>query len=103
PIQISIKGPDLDELQRISDRFMAEMKKINGVVDLETSLKEPKPTLSVSINRVLASDLGLSVNQIANVVRPLIAGDNVTTWEDERGENYDVNLRLSENARTLPS
>lgn len=43
------------------------------------------------------------MNQIANVVRPLIAGDNVTTWEDERGENYDVNLRLSENARTLPS
>ena len=28
PIQISIKGPDLDELQRISDRFMAEMKKL---------------------------------------------------------------------------
>ncbi|MBO3661117.1 efflux RND transporter permease subunit [Acinetobacter variabilis] len=103
PIMISIKGPDLNELQKISDRFMVEMATIDGIVDLETSLKEPKPTLGVQINRVLASDLGLSVNQIANVVRPLIAGDDVTTWQDEKGETYDVNLRLTEDRRTLPS
>ncbi len=102
PIMISIKGQDLDELQRISDRFMQEMAKIEGVVDLESSLKTPKPTLSMTINRLVANDLGLSVNQIANVVRPLLAGDNVTTWEDNRGETYDVNLRLNENKRALP-
>lgn len=102
PIMISIKGTDLNELQKISDRFIAEMEKIKGVVDLESSLKEPKPTLGVHINRVLASDLGLSVSQIANAIRPLIAGDNVTTWEDRDGENYDVNVRLNENKRMLP-
>lgn len=102
PIMISIKGSDLNELQKISDRFIAEMEKIKGVVDLESSLKEPKPTLGVHINRVLASDLGLSVSQIANAIRPLIAGDNVTTWEDRDGETYDVNIRLNENKRMLP-
>lgn len=102
PIMISIKGSDLNELQKISDRFIAEMEKIKGIVDLESSLKEPKPTLGVHINRVLASDLGLSVSQIANAIRPLIAGDNVTTWEDRDGENYDVNVRLNENKRMLP-
>ncbi|EPE9870872.1 efflux RND transporter permease subunit [Acinetobacter baumannii] len=102
PIMISIKGSDLNELQKISDRFMTEMEKIDGVVDLESSLKEPKPTLGVHINRVLASDLGLSVSQIANAIRPLIAGDNVTTWEDRDGETYDVNIRLNENKRVLP-
>lgn len=103
PIMISIKGPDLDELQTISDRFMAEMKKIDGLVDLESSLGEPKPTLSLQIDRLLASDLSLSVQQIGNTIRPLIAGDNITTWEDERGENYDVNVRLNDSERTVPS
>ena len=103
PILISIKGPDLNELQKISDRFMAEISKIEGLVDLESSLGEPKPTLSIQINRQIASDLGLSVNQIATSLRPLIAGDNVTTWEDEDGENYDVNIRLSEQDRSRPS
>ena len=103
PVMISIKGPDLDELQRISDRFMKEISKVDGIVDLESSLKEPKPTLGIHINRVLASDLGLSVNQIANVLRPLLAGDNVTTWKDDKGETYDVNLRLTEDQRRLPT
>ena len=103
PVMISIKGPDLAELQKISDRFMAEIAQVKGIVDLESSLKAPKPTLGVHINRVLASDLGLSVNQIANVIRPLIAGDDVTTWQNDKGETYDVNLRLTENARRLPS
>lgn len=103
PVMISIKGPDLDELQRISDRFLVEVAKVEGIVDLESSLKEPKPTLGVHINRVLASDLGLSVNQIANVLRPLLAGDNVTTWKDDKGETYDVNLRLTEDQRRLPT
>lgn len=102
PVLISIKGPELDELQKISDRFLNEISKVNGLVDVESSLKEPKPTLAVHINRLLASDLGLSVNQIANAVRPLLAGDNVTSWQDEKGESYDVNLRLGENNRALP-
>ncbi len=102
PIMISIKGQDLEELQKISDRFMQQMAQVKGVVDLESSFKDPKPTLSMTVNRAMASDLGLSVNQIGNVLRPLLAGDNVTTWEDERGETYDVNLRLNDNQRTIP-
>lgn len=102
PVLISIKGPDLAELQNISNRFMAEIAQVKGIVDLESSLKAPKPSLNIDINRLLASDLGLSVNQIANVIRPLIAGDNVTSWQDEKGESYDVNLRLSEKNRSLP-
>ena len=102
PIMISIKGQDLEELQKISDRFMQQMAQVKGIVDLESSLKDTKPTLSMTVNRAMASDLGLSVNQIGNVLRPLIAGDNVTTWEDERGETYDVNLRLNDHQRTIP-
>ena len=102
PIMISIKGQDLEELQKISDRFMQQMAQVKGIVDLESSLKDPKPTLSMTVNRAMASDLGLSVNQIGNVLRPLIAGANVTTWEDDRGETYDVNLRLNDHQRTIP-
>jgi hydrophobic/amphiphilic exporter-1 (mainly G- bacteria), HAE1 family len=103
PVMISIQGPELDELQKISDRFMAQIGQVEGIVDLETSLKAPKPTLSLHINRLLASDLGLSVSQIGNAIRPLLAGDDVTTWEDARGETYDVNVRLADNQRTLPN
>lgn len=103
PIMISIKGPDLNVLQQISNDFMPRLQAINGVVDVESSLGEPRPTLSIQVNRTLASDLGLSIQQISNTLRPLIAGQNVTTWQDPSGENYDVNLRLHDDQRMSAS
>ncbi len=47
PIMISIKGTDLNELQKISNRFMTEMGKIKGVVDLE-SFKRAKTNFRCS-------------------------------------------------------
>ncbi|MEY4515978.1 MAG: hypothetical protein RL180_324, partial [Pseudomonadota bacterium] len=103
PILISIRGTELSELQRISDEFMGKLAKIDGVVDLESSLKAPKPTLSVTLNRDAASDAGLSIGQIGQALRPLLAGEDVTTWQDARGENYDVNVRLPDDSRQRQS
>ncbi|MEC7121273.1 MAG: efflux RND transporter permease subunit [Pseudomonadota bacterium] len=94
PIMISIRGTNLDELQRISDDFMRQISQVDGIVDLESSLKAPKPTLSIQLNRQAASDAGLSVGQIGQVLRPLIAGQEVTTWQDPAGDSFDVLIRL---------
>jgi HAE1 family hydrophobic/amphiphilic exporter-1 len=99
PIMVSITGPELDQLQKLSDEFMTKVRTIPGIVDLRSSLAEPKPTLAVTLNREAASDLGLSVGQIGQTLRPLLAGDNITTWQDPNGENYDVNVRLPESGR----
>lgn len=99
PIMVSITGPELDQLQKLSDQFMTKVKAVPGIVDLRSSLAEPKPTLAINLNREAASDLGLSVGQIGQALRPLLAGDNITTWQDPHGENYDVNVRLPESGR----
>jgi HAE1 family hydrophobic/amphiphilic exporter-1 len=75
------------------------MRQVRGVVDLETSLKASKPTIGVMLNREAASDAGLSVAGIGASLRPLLAGEEVTTWQDGAGENYAVRLRLPDSAR----
>ncbi|MDQ8038249.1 MAG: efflux RND transporter permease subunit, partial [Pedobacter sp.] len=94
PIILSVQGPDLNELQKISDEMVAGMQAIPGIVDVRTSLTDPKPTLAVNIDRDQAANLGLSVGQIGQTLRPLLAGDDVTTWQDAQGENYDVTVQL---------
>lgn len=94
PIMLSVQGDDLEQLRKISDEIVAGMRKINGLVDIETSLLAPKPTVAVNIDREQASDLGLSVGRLGATLRPLLAGDDVTTWQDASGENYDVNVQL---------
>ena len=94
PIAVSVQGPDMRELERVAEQARAMIASIPGVVDLDTSSKPSKPTVSVEINRALASDLGLGVAQIAATLRPLLAGESATTWRAPDDENYDVKVRL---------
>ena len=99
PIMISIKGNDLNELQRLSNEFMQKLSNVNGLVDLESTLKQPKSMVNVTINREAANDAGLSIGQIGQALRPLLAGDNVSTFKDDDGNNIDVNVRLNDDNR----
>lgn len=99
PIMISIKGNDLNELQRLSNEFMQKLSNVNGLVDLESTLKQPKSMVNVTINREAANDAGLSIGQIGQALRPLLAGDNVSTFKDDNGNNIDVNVRLNDDNR----
>jgi len=99
PIMLSVQGSDLKELQRISKEISDGMHKIDGLVDIESSLKDNKSTVAVQLNREAASDAGLSVASIGQALRPLLAGEAVTTWQDSQGENYDVRVRLPDSDR----
>ena len=100
PIQISIQGDDLVQLASLSQTAMQTMRGIPGLVDIDSSLEAAKPTLAVDVNRDLASDLGLGIEQIGNALRPLIAGDTAGTWKAPDGENYDVVVRVPQDGRT---
>lgn len=102
PIMVSIKGSDLATLQTLSDEFMRRLSKVDGLVDIESSLKQPKAMIGMTINRTAANDAGLSIGQIGQTLRPLLAGDDVTTFRDAQGNNVDVSVRLAdENRKTI--
>src|SRR5687767_8674821 len=61
PIQISVRGPQVDELDRISQDLIRAMNAIPGVADVETSLEKSKPEMQVLVDRQRAADLGLNV------------------------------------------
>ncbi len=94
-IQFSVQGPDLAELERLSRSITAGLQRIPGLVDLDSTLKPDKPTLSIEVRRDAAADLGLNVNALAGTLRTLVAGLTVGNWRAEDGENYDVNVRLA--------
>ncbi|CAO3421846.1 efflux RND transporter permease subunit [Azospirillum doebereinerae] len=98
-IQVSVQGRDIAELDRIARRVADAMQAIPGFVDVDSSLKAAKPTLSVRLNRDLASDLGIGTAQVADTLRPLFAGDTVSSWKAPDGESYDVLVRLPEGDR----
>ena len=99
-LQLSLQGPDMSVLDRISQDIMRQAAEIPGLVDLDRNLKAAKPVLSVRLRRDAASDLGLGTALVAQSLRPLFAGDETSLWRAPDGENYTVMVRLPGDDRT---
>ena len=94
-IQFMVQGPDLAQLELYSEALREKALAIPGLVDVDTTLNAGKPEVSVYLDRPKAADLGVSVADAADAIRLLVAGDQVTTFNDA-GEQYEVHLRAEE-------
>jgi multidrug efflux pump subunit AcrB len=101
PVSISILGPDTQRLTKISEELMARLSTIPGIADLESSEKGANPTIAVRIKNELASDLGLTTARIGSALRPLVAGDQISTWVGPDGQDYDVIVQLPKQRREI--
>ncbi|CAN5887795.1 efflux RND transporter permease subunit [soil metagenome] len=97
-IQFTINGPDLNALQKYGAAVADVARKQTGIVDVDTSMNVGKPELSVHIDRMKASDLGVQVSDAADALRLLVGGDQVTTY-NEGGEQYEVHIRAADHQR----
>ena len=99
PLQYSVRGPETDELDRISRELVRAAGTIPGLVDVETSLEKSKPELRVEFDRERAGDLGLNVAPVAMTLRAAVTGQVATTIEDSAGDSHDVRVRLRADQR----
>jgi len=100
PIQLSAVGDDRAMLERIASKLADGMSQIPGLVDITSSAKEPTSVMSVRLKREAASDLGIDTTQLASMLSALVGGQDVSRWTDQRGESYDVVVRLPQQARS---
>jgi HAE1 family hydrophobic/amphiphilic exporter-1 len=99
PIQVSVRGLDIDELDRASQELLREMKRIPGLVDADTSLEKSKPELRVEIDRQRVNDLGLTAGVIGSTLRAALTGEVASQIEDSAGDSHDVRVRLQADQR----
>jgi HAE1 family hydrophobic/amphiphilic exporter-1 len=97
-IQYMIGGPNIQKLERYAKAVMADLRKVPGAVDIDSSLSLGKPQFGISIDRDKAAQLGVSVADIANTLRLLVAGDKVSDYNED-GEQYEVHVRSIANVR----
>lgn len=95
-IDFSVSGPDIAKLSAFSEQLRAKANAIEGIVDVDTTLRLDKPELLAAINRERAATLGVSVREIADTLRVAVGGDDrVSRYRDSTVDDaYDVELRL---------
>ncbi|MGM9480147.1 efflux RND transporter permease subunit [Roseateles sp. NT4] len=94
PVQIRFYGTDTRKLQEITQEFQKTMQGIKGAVDVGYSEQDPQNELQIELDRGLANQLGISVNDAAQSLRVAFAGVEAGDWVDPTGETRDVAIRL---------
>ena len=97
-VQFMIGGPDMKVLDEYSQKVMQDLRQTPGAVDVDSSLVVGKPQYGVTVDRAKAADLGVSIADVANTLRLLVAGDKASDY-NEKGEQYEVHVRATAEVR----
>ncbi len=101
PVELSVRGPDWDQLVAISSDLRRKLTESGAVVDLDTDYQVGMPELQIVPDRAHAADLGVSVVDIASSINALIGGIRVGKYSTG-GRRVDVRLRLLSEQRSRP-
>lgn len=95
PINLMVKGDDLEVLERITDDLAEIVNGVEGTREVTTSFTEGRPELQIKLDRERAASLGISTNQVASAIRMALEGQVATRYR-VGGEEIDIRVQASE-------
>ncbi len=98
-IQVEIIGHSLEETNDLARKIKNIIEKIPGAVDVSISREINRPELRIAVDRERAAALGLDMNTIGVSIKTFIEGSTATKYR-EKGETYDIYVRLEEASRS---
>ena len=98
PIEVEIRGYNLNLLSRLADDLVTRMESIAGLTDVKSSTEGGNPELQIRFNRERLAALGYTVSDVATLVRSKVLGDVATDLARE-DRTVDIRLRVDEQYR----
>lgn len=100
PINIELQGQNYDTLINLAGRMRTYINQqgIAGIEELKIDVNKSKPSMQVEVDRKKAGELGVSVGQVGQQLRRSLFGDKAGIFKKD-GEDYDINVRFSEDLR----
>lgn len=101
PINFVLQGTTWDQTRQAMVGVIKKMEESGQFLDIHTDYQAGAPELRVNPRRDRAAEVGVSVAEIANTVATAVGGVRVAKYT-ERGNRYDVRVRLLANQRGSP-
>jgi Cu(I)/Ag(I) efflux system membrane protein CusA/SilA len=97
-VGIRVYGPDLETIQRVSNRVAEVVRGVPGAVDVVADQTVGKGYVEVQIDRARAARYGVSVADIQDTIEVALGGKPITTTVEGR-ERYPVRVRYARDFR----
>jgi HAE1 family hydrophobic/amphiphilic exporter-1/multidrug efflux pump len=101
PVQFIIQNLDFEKIKDVVPKFLEEARKDKTFGNVDVNLKFNKPELEVTIDRMKAKDLGLSISDVAEVVQSAFSGRRVGYYT-ANGRQYQVISQVELKERQTP-
>lgn len=98
PVQFRILGPDPTQLRAIAEKVRAAMRADPRMRNINDSWGNPAPRVSIAIDQDKARILGVSSQDVANLLQTLMQGATVTAYR-ERNDLIPVVIRAIDSER----
>ena len=99
PVELEIRGYNLDNLARLGRNVERALSGIPGLYDVKSSLQRGSPEVQIVYRRDLLASYGLNLRSVATLVREKVQGDVVTRFR-EADRRIDVLVRVDEADRS---
>ncbi len=100
-IAVKIFGPDLVELRRYGGEIFDAMKRVKGVVDLQTEPLVLIPQLKITIDRETSNLYGIRAGTLADDLEIALNGEVASQFLDNQ-RIHDIYMRLDDESRATP-
>lgn len=97
PVQVDITGPDFAVLEDLALQVENVVAGIEGTVEVDNGIVKGAPELHILTDNKTTGPVGITIGQIAGVIRQRLQDEKVTTLELEDGQQMDVFMNESAN------
>ncbi len=101
PVQFILQNLDFEKLKAVIPKFLEEARKDKTFQNVDVNLKFNKPELQLTIDRIKAKDLGLSISDVADVVSSAFSGRRLAYFI-MNGKQYQVISQVEMKDRQEP-
>jgi multidrug efflux pump len=102
PVQFVIQNNDFNKIAKVLPQFMEEAAKSHVFEGVDADLKFNKPELKINIDRLKASELGVSVGDISQTLQLALSNQRLGYFIKE-GKQYQVMGQVARNERDDPT
>jgi len=94
-VAVEVRGHDLQTSDALAQRVKEVMEQVDGITDVRVSRDLGSPEETITIDRLKAADLKLSISQIAERLQTALAGSRASNYR-EAGNEYNIRVRLKD-------
>ena len=102
PIMIAVKGTNMADIRKAAALVKQITASTPGTQDVKYSVKDPKPEVTVNLDRDRMAQLGISAAEVGQALQNAFRGNDLSKFK-QNGNEYDILVSLDRFDRTQAS